>query len=503
MVVLAVFAAGFFSMCGFAHAQDASAAAPKETSVTTSTSGTDTAASNRAATVTVQGRVVDAATGRAIERFRVFLGVQRKHDFISDYVRWEPFPGRAFQEGRFQLDLRRPEPSSSKTYSLWVQAPNYYAAEHRVPLDPNEKIHIVLHKREGLQCSVRLPSGESASGAEVGIATPARWVGVYNNGEGLDGRSPILRSDADGGFHLPPQRDTYAVIVIHEKGWAHVSQRQIEASPQITLQPWARIKGTIRMEGDRQSEQQVGLAFDHVDGSRLPLPRHSHLEYLTGEAVEYTTNRGVPAVMYGYYTKPNAEGEFVFDRVFAGDVRVSRFAPPLWKDSHTVEVRTAPGEVAEVQVASGKATTAEAVVQPKSADNLDTLSRPQETAGSTQPSPASQPIDSWTRYVERFIVTYKLDAGQQQAAWSILRQLQDRAREHRISYKTEYDAANRLQDAERKRELQALDAPLDRMFRELKHRLMTIPTEAQRSAVAAGRSSLPSAATRPSAHEGG
>jgi hypothetical protein len=112
--------------------------------------------------------------------------------------------------------------------------------------------------------------------------------------------------------------------------------------------------------------------------------------------------------------------------------------------------------------------------------------------------PASEPVDSWTRHVQQFIINYRLDDGQQQLAWSILKELKSRGQEHRVSHKSEYDAVDKITDKKQHdRELQALDIPIYRTFEELKTRLMVIPTEAQRNAVAAGKTIAVPTDTRP------
>lgn len=103
--------------------------------------------------------------------------------------------------------------------------------------------------------------------------------------------------------------------------------------------------------------------------------------------------------------------------------------------------------------------------------------------------------DAWLRgyrnYVERFVKDYILDETQIEAATSILREIEARAEAHLASVKGAQNKINQRKaeamgnaewDAYRKqlKAGQVLNAPLSDLFDELKTRLETIPTEAQR-----------------------
>lgn len=120
-----------------------------------------------------------------------------------------------------------------------------------------------------------------------------------------------------------------------------------------------------------------------------------------------------------------------------------------------------------------------------------------EAAGSESPiagaKPASKPQkDKWTIYTERFVERYQLNAEQQQKAYLFLRRQQEE-RDQYLRRKTDdmRRVTELLQTAdtepERKAALSAyerLNAPVERMFQQLKDRLNTLPTRAQRRAAA-------------------
>jgi len=107
-----------------------------------------------------------------------------------------------------------------------------------------------------------------------------------------------------------------------------------------------------------------------------------------------------------------------------------------------------------------------------------------------RPEPAGDPVENeveaWTRYVQDFCSNYQLDRMQREAAYSILREMQQRALAHRDRYRNEIaDMENKIAtdgDADRD-EIQArlarLYGPIDEMFQELDRRLAALPTSAQ------------------------
>lgn len=105
---------------------------------------------------------------------------------------------------------------------------------------------------------------------------------------------------------------------------------------------------------------------------------------------------------------------------------------------------------------------------------------------------AKTPKDEWTIYTERFIERYDLDVEQKQKAFAFLRRQQE-ARDKYLRGKADEMArvTKLLSEAQTEEERQAalaaysrLNAPVDRMFEQLKDRLNTLPTRAQRKAAA-------------------
>jgi hypothetical protein len=121
----------------------------------------------------------------------------------------------------------------------------------------------------------------------------------------------------------------------------------------------------------------------------------------------------------------------------------------------------------------------------------------------TRPATSAAVTDEWVKYTESFIKRYELDVDQQQLARAALRVRQ----EERDAYLTRKSAdlervaeqgKKAKTDEEKKAAREAfekLDAPVQRMFAQLRDKLDRIPTRAQRKA-AAERDAPASAATQ-------
>ncbi len=115
-----------------------------------------------------------------------------------------------------------------------------------------------------------------------------------------------------------------------------------------------------------------------------------------------------------------------------------------------------------------------------------------DAAGEPAPDQIELELDSWQKYVERFIRMYKLDDPQTATAKSILKELRERAIAHRDAYRQEIaDLERRIAEHDGTQEelhdletrIADLYGPIDKLFEQLKTRLDGIPTQAQRDGV--------------------
>jgi hypothetical protein len=134
--------------------------------------------------------------------------------------------------------------------------------------------------------------------------------------------------------------------------------------------------------------------------------------------------------------------------------------------------------------------------------------RPADVAGRLSKRPQAVRVgrmeDAWDYYVRHFIQMYQLDEGQQQVAYSILRDLKTKANRYRESHKERFDQIEaekaKIEEARPKemskderdayfkryaelnRQRERAEKPLADLFDQLRRQLETIPTADQRRA---------------------
>ena len=112
------------------------------------------------------------------------------------------------------------------------------------------------------------------------------------------------------------------------------------------------------------------------------------------------------------------------------------------------------------------------------------------------------PKDEWTVYTEEFIARYQLHSEQKQKALAFLRQQQERRDKYLRNNVSDMARVTKMlteakTEEDREKALvayQRLNEPIDALFEQLKERLETLPTRAQRKAAAE---------VQPAAEEGG
>ena len=133
-----------------------------------------------------------------------------------------------------------------------------------------------------------------------------------------------------------------------------------------------------------------------------------------------------------------------------------------------------------------------------------------EHSGATSAPADADPPDEWAQYVDAFIARYELSVEQRQRAVAYLR-IKQRDRDTYLKRTApELERVEKLlASAEGEPAQQAaqeawdrVNAPVDRMFQQLKDKLDTIPTRAQRRAAAQRAMKQEEAATQPATSQG-
>jgi hypothetical protein len=214
----------------------------------------------------VAGRVVDHQTKAPLKKFRVVEGcVYGRGD---QDMTWRE--GRLIEnkDGRYRVAWNT---SGDSRRILRIEADGHLPSEPR-RFNANERQvtwDFELSKGPDIVGTVRSRDGKPLADAEVALCTATR--GLYlKNGRPLQGQPNfIVRTGADGRFSLPPQPERYALIVLHDRGFARIENEQ--SVKEVTIQPWARVEGTLRIDNKPGVNQAVVISFD-PDELRPPAP---------------------------------------------------------------------------------------------------------------------------------------------------------------------------------------------------------------------------------------
>jgi len=252
-------------------------------------------------TLKVRGTVLDAQTGQPINKFTVTNGFDHEDGRAPQ---WEKYSTRTFTDGQYEMEYMQ----EIFTYRIRVDAEGYQPGlSRRIRPDEISESHIVcdfkLVKASLIKGVVLSPEGTPLPGAEVVIATD--WLRFLNNK--IDSRSAgkhrVLRTDTNGEFHLDPPVGSYVMIVLSRQGYAWTTPDEFTSSRTITVSPWGRIEGALRI-GAKPGVNQL-IAF---------LPKS-------------VRQPDQPNIDFTYEVQTNKDGRFDFPRVMPGEGTIARATP--------------------------------------------------------------------------------------------------------------------------------------------------------------------------------
>ncbi|HUW85181.1 MAG TPA: carboxypeptidase regulatory-like domain-containing protein [Phycisphaerae bacterium] len=275
----------------------------------------------------VRGKVRDGQTGELVDEFTAIPGIRFEHGNRSH---WERRDAVECTGGEYALEFQ----SSYPGHVIRIEARGYRPGESReFTDDEGQQVYdFELERGTGPSATVHLPDGTPAAGAEVALVIPPTMLFV-TNGAVSQGAQVTVATDAEGRFSFLPQTGPYAVVVVHEGGVAQLSGEQLAESPEITLEPWGRVEGTLRIGGRAGADEKIVLYLRRMG----PI------------------DSGEPRIEFHNRTTADAEGRFVMERVKPGEARVARSITVLDDGqsvrstyAHQVGVDVVPGQTATV-----------------------------------------------------------------------------------------------------------------------------------------------------------
>jgi beta-lactamase regulating signal transducer with metallopeptidase domain/uncharacterized GH25 family protein len=205
---------------------------------------------------------------------------------------------------------------------------------------------------EQLKGIVLSPDGKPAADAEVALSLPSGpFYLALGHGtlaaSGLREKGLLVNTDVSGNFNLPVYEKAQSVVAVNEDGFAQVSLDQLKSSPQIRLQKWGRIEGTLRVGHHPGTNQLVTLGPSLPRWTRMSVPVPGQ----TNGVQEITNSRPVVVPLTydfnTFQTRTDEKGWFAFSFVPPGGQTINRLISTgkgSWSSSQLATVEVGPGE---------------------------------------------------------------------------------------------------------------------------------------------------------------
>jgi hypothetical protein len=293
----------------------------------------------------VHGTVVDSDTKKPIDVFVVVPGFK-----IGEHIAWEraraaPKP----RGGKFDYGER----FEREGYATRIESEGYVPAESRVFTADEQDIAFNFELKRGKDVTgvLRSPSGQPVAKATVALALAGQTIVVSDGQKLIPQSEQSTTTDASGNFRFPPQAGSFLIVAFSDAGYVQLDQSAIAASGEVTLQPWGRIEGVMKVANAPGVKQKVAIDTNGTHAAKSPHVSHE---------IRTTTDD---------------QGRFTFERVPPGFVPVSRefdqWRGESWSGFLTLtqNVRVDAGKTVHIQLGATERTITGKVIFPKQAAN--------------------------------------------------------------------------------------------------------------------------------------
>lgn len=279
----------------------------------------------------IEGRVRDARTGQPVADCKVIPGFVLGPASHPPRI-WQR--GRAVEvvDGRYAITLnpnpRRGGPATEDRLVLRTEASGYapQVTEEFTSSGGTKQIDFSLEPGIDIRGRVLL-DGRPTAGARVFLVA-ADTILVVRDGQRTAGTSLSHPPTADdGSFSFPMEIPPWRLVAIHDHGYGELDATGYEQSPELILQPWARVEGVCRLGGKAVPNRRLMMS-----------PIRTQWE-------------GEPRVRHEQHAVTDDEGRFVFPRMPPGGAILGFSAS--WAPHYEVVTRGeacefGPGEVVHV-----------------------------------------------------------------------------------------------------------------------------------------------------------
>jgi beta-lactamase regulating signal transducer with metallopeptidase domain/uncharacterized GH25 family protein len=283
----------------------------------------------------------------------------------------------AGQNGWQNVPLQQVTLNAGQNLEVDINAPARQTPGHYPGQRPPEPARVAGAKIEGV---VLLPDGKPTA-AQVAVQVAGKFLSLgkasFKSYDAWQDGS-IVRAGSDGKFSLPMYVDAKSVVALNDDGYAQVSLADLKRHPQITLQPWGRIEGTVRLGRHFLTNALVVLSQPpRMPGSVRLGDGATNTLMLTNTASEHLEP---PFYDFNdFQARTDEQGRFVIAYVPPGEQAVARLVPiGNGAQAHQPlgSVTVKPGEITKAQFGGGERTVTGKVTFA-SADLPEDLSRAQ------------------------------------------------------------------------------------------------------------------------------
>jgi len=208
--------------------------------------------------IRVRGSVSDSETGQPIPKFRVIEGETN----ANARTFWRDRSATTASDGNFDVSpFSYDQPGLA--FFIRIVADGYLPASSRaiIPGESDVNLEFKLKKGTGPSGIVKLPDGSPAVGADVYLNCPTKYgLSLWNNQQRYLSVGPDqfwVKTDREGRFAFQLKDEPFGVMVLHPKGVAQKSADDFTKSNTLTLEPFGRIEGVVRIGAEPGARQMI------------------------------------------------------------------------------------------------------------------------------------------------------------------------------------------------------------------------------------------------------
>jgi hypothetical protein len=182
----------------------------------------------------ISGAVVDAETGKPIDRFKLIKGADFDDGRAPSWLRYDT---TTISGGTYEAEFHQ----EGILWRLRVEADGYMPGESRLfrPYKPDQGeivYNFKIGKAEPLSGRVLGLNAKPLANADVCLAT--EWVNIDNRKLINPGANRVAKTDDAGRFTFPAEVEPYCLVAIHQDGISLVTEKEFAQSADLWIQPW-------------------------------------------------------------------------------------------------------------------------------------------------------------------------------------------------------------------------------------------------------------------------